>query len=63
MLVYLSAPSVSVCVSVFPIHFCSALSMVQAVKHEKLTQCWPNIYDADPTLAQNWVIVSCLGPR
>ena len=25
--------------------------------------CWPTIYDAEPTLAQYWVTVSCLTPR
>ena len=25
--------------------------------------CWPTVYDAEPTLAQYWVTVSCLTPR
>ena len=25
--------------------------------------CWPTFYDAEPTLAQYWVAVSCLTPR
>ena len=25
--------------------------------------CWPTFYDTDPSLAQYWVIVSCLAPR
>ena len=25
--------------------------------------CWPTVYDAEPTLAQYWVTVSCLKPR
>ena len=25
--------------------------------------CWPTVYDAEPTLAQYWVTVSCLMPR
>ena len=25
--------------------------------------CWPTIYDAEPTLAQYWVTMSCLTPR
>ena len=59
MLVYLCLLSVSVVFSesVCPIHFCPALSIVQAVKNETLTQCWANVgplsvYDAEPTLAQ-----------
>ena len=46
----LSAPSVSVCVSVFSIQFCSTLSLMQAVKHETLTQCWAN---NNPASVQN----------
>ena len=37
-------------------------SIMQAVKHETLTK-WPTVYDAEPTLAQCWVTVSCLTPR
>ena len=25
--------------------------------------CWPTVYDAEPTLAQYWVTISCLTPR
>ena len=25
-----------------------------------LSQCWSSVYDAGPTLSQNWVSVSCL---
>ena len=25
--------------------------------------CWPTIYEAEPTLAQYWVTMSCLTPR
>ena len=25
--------------------------------------CWPTVYDAEPTLAQYWVAVSCLTPH
>ena len=39
----LSAQSVSVCESVSPIHFSPALSIMQALKHKTLTQCWANI--------------------
>ena len=39
----------------------------QPQKHETLTQCWAlicwlTVYDADPTLAQHIVNVSCLTP-
>ena len=49
MLVYLCLLIVSVafCKSVCRIHFCPVLPIMQAVKHETLTQC----FDGEPTLA------------
>ena len=28
--------------------------------YSMLVQCWPDIYDVDPTLKQHWVNISCL---
>ena len=42
---------VSVCVC--PIHFCPALSIVQATKHGTLTQCWANVGPPSMTLSQH----------
>ena len=40
-----------------------ALSIMQAVKHEMLTQCWANVGPLSTTLNQYWVTVLCLAPR
>ena len=69
----LSAQSVSACaVSLLccesvPIHFSPPLTIVQAVKHETLTQCWANVgalhraggqtRDVDPMLGVCWPTV------
>ena len=49
----LSAQSVSVCDSVSPIHFSPALSIVQAVKDDMLTQCWANVIPPPMMLSQH----------
>ena len=55
MLVYLCPHSVSVsfCESVCPIHFDPAFSIVQALKHETLTQFWADVGPPSLTLSQN----------
>ena len=40
-------------VSECPIHLCPALSIVQAVKDETLTQCWTNVGPPSTTLSQH----------
>ena len=47
----LSAQSVSVYAR---IHFSPALSIVQAVKHETLTQCWANVGPLPTRLSQHY---------
>ena len=49
--------------SVSPIHFCSGLYILQAVKHKTLTQCWANVGPPPTTLSQYWVTLSFLPPR
>ena len=63
----------SLCLS--PIHFSPALSIVQAVKHETLTQCWAIVGPPSTTLTQQFfvytktvnllviVLDSCLGVK
>ena len=50
----LSVQSVWVCaVSLSPIHFLLALSILQTVKHETLTQCWADVGPPSTMLSQN----------
>ena len=52
---YCFTPVRSVChsVNLSPIHFSPALSIVQAVKHETLTQCWANVGPSSTMLSQH----------
>ena len=58
----------SVCLSHSFLSVCPALSIVQAVKQETLTQCWANVGPLSTTLSQYWplgqywVTVLCLAP-
>ena len=71
MLVYLCPLSKSVlsvtpppfCLSVQRLPLCSRRPPQQTrVGDPMLGWCWPTVYDAEPTLAQYWVTVSCLAP-
>ena len=52
-----------------PISFVSVRSLRLSCRRSKRDgdpmtgYCWPTVYDAEPTLAQYWVTVSCLMPR
>ena len=43
----------------FAINLAAAPQQTRAI-YQILFQCWPNVFEAGPTLKQHWVIVPCL---